>query len=247
MCNAIFNHKLAPLNKKHVEDIKNIFPNQSNFIERTYEILTNNLRPQVNLLVAFTILKHQLDNGVSGIFGNFGRVLYAPLSIVSKTGEHEWTRFRPKPVDELHTSFLSFMMAKPNRNGLNSFFGEHGLCFSQGHCCGILFGETNDVANYEQSELFRTRNTVRSYAESMAMPVVELDFELLPLVTSDLGKSEKEFYDLYEKVFLQISEQSIDSYKDESIDNSWNFIISKVINLPTDVEKVYTKKDRVLA
>jgi hypothetical protein len=230
MCNSIFNHRLAPLNEKHLEDIKGVFPDQSTFLQETYEVLTKDLRPQVNLLVAFAVLKHQFDNGVRGIFGNFGKVLYAPLSIVAKTGEHEWTRFRPQPVDELHTSFLSFMMAKPNRYALNNLFGKYGLCFSQGHCCGILFGDIADVSNYEKSDLFKTRNVVRSYAESMAMPVVETDFAEIPIVTSDLGIAEKSFYDLYEETFSKIGVQSVSDYKDSGVSESWNLIISKTIN-----------------
>ncbi len=230
MCNSIFNHHLAPLNKKHLEKICEIFPSQVEFAKKVYEVLTKNLKPQVNLLVSFVILKHQYDSIKKGIFGEFGRVLYAPLSIVSKTGDHEWTRFRPKPVEELHTSFLSFMMAKPNRESLNILLNQYELCFSQGHCCGILFGEIKDVERYESSDLFKTRNLVRSYAESMAMPVTECDFESIPIVTSDLGKTEAEFYSIYEETFNKMGTYQLNDYRDVSIESSWNLIISKMTN-----------------
>lgn len=225
MCNSIFNHRLAPLNKRHLEKVIEIFPHQAGFAKEVFRVLTKNLTPQTNLLVAFVLLKEQYDVGRKGIFSSFGKILYAPLSIVAKTGEHEWTRFRPQPVEELHTSFLSFMMAKPNRRALNNLLGRYGLCFSQAHCCGILFGKKNDVSSFEKSDLFKRRNLMRSYAEAMAMPVSETDFEDIPGVTSDLGQTEIEFYDLYQIVFDRIGSQKIENYQNNQMDRIWNEII----------------------
>lgn len=229
MCNSNFNHRLAPANKNHVNDLKKVFPKYSSYIEEVYGILTKDLSPQVNLLVLFTVLKVMYDKKLLGIFSEFGNILYAPLSIVAKTGDHEWTRFRPKFVEELHTSFLSFMMAKPNRIELNKFLGTHGLCFSQGHCCGVLFGSKKDVKKYEKSDLFKARNLMRSYAESMAMPVVTAEFDNLPIVTSDLGESERLFYKIYEYVFSKISIQQRKDLVDENKNILWEGIIRKVV------------------
>lgn len=112
MCNDNFNERLAPLNPHHLQALNNIYPEQKKFATKVYDILTRNLTPQANLLVTFVVLKQMFDEGCSGIFRNFGSILYVPLSIVAKTSQHEWTRFRPVPVMELHDSFLSFMMAK---------------------------------------------------------------------------------------------------------------------------------------
>jgi len=230
MCNCIYNPRLVPLNKKHLEDIKEIYPNQSEYAEKLFNVLTKNLCPQVNLFVSFVILKNMYDEGLSGIFSNFGKVLYAPLSIVAKTDEHQWTRFRPGVVDELHTSFLSFMMAKPNRISLNNLLNSYGLCFSQGHCCGILFGEKSDVDSYEKSDLFKGRNEMRSYAESMAMPVESVEFKDIPMVTSDLGLTERDFYKRYESTFQKMSFQSRENFVDSNKDFLWESIISKMVN-----------------
>lgn len=228
MCNDKFNERLAPLNKQHLREVQTQFPHQRAFAESVFSILTTNLTPQVNLLVAFVALKELYDRGRYGIFAAFGRVLYAPLSIVAKTGEHEWTRFRPVAVEELHTSFLSFMMAKPNRLALNRLFGKHGLAFSQGHCCGILFGAAADITAYENSKLFANRNQMRSYAEAMGMPVVAVEFDSIPTENSDLGPTEREFYELYEETFARMQSQGRESYQDRTLEMLWQDIVLDV-------------------
>ncbi len=234
MCNKEYNERLLPLNQTHLADIKAQFPHQSAYADELYAVLTKDLSPQVNLFVTFMLLKEMFDQNVRGIFGTFGKVLYAPLSIVAKTGEHEWTRFRPRAVNELHTSFLSFMMAKPNRHALNALLGRQGLCFSQAHCCGITFGAVADIAEFEKSELFKARNTLRSYAESMAMPVVEVPFEEVPLITSDLGDAERTFYKMYEEVFAKMTPQQPQDFVDTTKDALWDSIVVKVANVPED-------------
>jgi hypothetical protein len=233
MCNEHFNERLAPLNRQHLVEVQAQYPEQANFAASVYEVLTKNLTPQVNLLVTFVALKQQFDEGRQGIFGAFGRVLYAPLSIVAKTGVHEWTRFRPQAVEELHTSFLSFMMAKPNRQALNRLLGRYDLAFSQGHCCGILFGRAADVAAYENSPLFARRNVMRSYAEAMAMPVVSTSFAEIPAENSDLGPTEQDFYDRYEQTFARMLPQGRLAHCDYVHERIWESI---VVNVPQSVE-----------
>lgn len=242
MCNQVYDEHLAPLNEQHLREVQAQYPGQADFAEKLYKVLTKNLTPQVNLFVSFVVLKEMYDQGKNGIFSAFGRVLYAPLSIVAKTGEHEWTRFRPRSVNELHTSFLSFMMAKPNRLALNGLFGQYGLVLSQGHCCGILFGAKDDVVSYEQSELFAKRNQMRSYAESMAMPVAETSFENIPAVTSDLGAAEREFYKLYENTFAKMAIQGRDAYRDDTQERIWDEIVVKVVD-----PALAKTEDRVIA
>ena len=85
MCGDIFYERLAPLNKKHLRQIQLMYPFQKEFAERVFHVLTENLNPQANLLVMFVVLKDFYDRGEAGIFSEFGRVLYVPLSIVAKT------------------------------------------------------------------------------------------------------------------------------------------------------------------
>ena len=226
MCTENFNERLAPLNRRHLAHVQARFPRQHEFAESVFNILTQHLTPQSNLLVAFVALKELFDRGRSGIFGAFGRVLYAPLSIVARTGNHEWTRFRPQPVWELHDSFLSFMMAKPNRLALENFLGEQGMVLSQRHCCGILFGACDDVATFEQSDEARLRNTMRSYAESMGMPVSVSGFDDIPAENSDLGPTELEFYRLYEDTFATMEPQGRGAYIDDGQEELWGQILS---------------------
>jgi hypothetical protein len=237
MCNDRFNPRLAPLNRQHLRDVQARFPQQAAFAAEVYDILTDRLTPQANLLVTFVVLKDLFDRGRAGIFNAFGRVLYAPLSIVAQTGPHEWTRFRPSAVDELHTSFLSFMMAKPNRLALNRLFGRYGLAFSQGHCCGILFGAEADLAAYEASDLFGQRNRMRSYAEAMGMPVVETGFEAVPPANSDLGPVEREFYRLYEETFAHMTEQGRAAHIDPAMRELWEGIVLSAASAPADTER----------
>lgn len=233
MCNEDFNERFAPLNRRHLAEVQEQFPQQETFARSVFNILTRDLTPQVNLLVAFVILKELYDRGRAGIFGKFGRVLYAPLSIVAKTGAHEWTRFRPKPVEELHSSFLSFMMAKPNKIALEYELKGYGIMLSQRHCCGILFGSPKDVIAFEQSEDARLRNIMRSYAESMGMPVVVADFDDIPAENSDLGPVEREFYERYEQVFGHMTPQGRSVYHDPTQDTIWDTIIASSSNMST--------------
>lgn len=237
MCNKTVNTNLLPLTETHLEEVERIHPKQASFARALYAVLTQDLTPQVNLLVCFVVLKRLYDEGKAGIFSEFGRVLYAPLSIVAHTAEHEWTRFRPKPVEELHTSFLSFMMAKPNREALNVLLGTQKLCFSQAHCCGILFGAKDDIAALEASELYKARNKMRSYAESMAMPVVDVPFEDVPLVTSDLGNVEREFYALYEETFAQMTPHTLEGSMKQEMNHLWDGIIQKIAHVPTPTDQ----------
>lgn len=225
MCNAHFNEHLAPLNRRHLEDIQTYFPAQAEFVEKVFHALISHLNPQVNLLVAFVALKYQYDGGMRGIFGRFGRVLYAPLSIVAKTGSHEWTRFRPIIVEELHKSFLSLMMAKENRLALEGVMGEYGLTLSQRHCCGIIFGESSSVDRFESSDEAKLRNEMRSYAESMGMPVRVEEFENIPSENSDLGLVERVFYDLCSDVLNKIAVQGYESYIDPRQELLWDEIV----------------------
>lgn len=231
MCNAHFNEHLAPLNRRHLEDIQTYFPAQAKFAEQIFHTLIAHLKPQVNLLVAFVALKYQYDSGVKGVFGRFGRVLYAPLSIVAKTGSHEWTRFRPLIVEELHKSFLSFMMAKENRLALEGVIGEYGLTLSQRHCCGIIFGESSAINAFETSDEAKLRNEMRSYAESMGMPVRAVGFEDIPSENSDLGVVERAFYDLCSDVFARTALQGYESYIDPRQELLWREIISQQLVL----------------
>jgi len=227
MCNAHFNEHLAPLNRRHLEDIQTYFPAQSEFAEKVFHALISHLNPQVNLLVAFVALKYQYDLDMRGIFGRFGRVLYAPLSIVAKTGSHEWTRFRPIIVEELHKSFLSLMMAKENRLALECVMGEYGLTLSQRHCCGIIFGESSSVDRFEFSDEAKLRNEMRSYSESMGMPVRVVGFEDIPSENSDLGVVERAFYDLCSDVFARIALQGHESYIDPRQELLWDEIMER--------------------
>jgi hypothetical protein len=231
MCNAHFNEHLAPLNRQHLEDIQAYLPAQSDFAEQVFHALISHLNPQVNLLVALVALKYQYDSGVKGILGRFGRVLYAPLSIVARTGFHEWTRFRPIIVEELHKSFLSFMMAKENRLALEGVMGEYGLTLSQRHCCGIILGESSAIEVFENSDEAKLRNEMRSYAESMGMPVRVVEFEDIPSENSDLGVSERAFYDLCSDVFARIAVQGYESYIDPRQELLWREIIDRKSDL----------------
>jgi len=227
MCNHTFNSRLAPLDNQHVEEIVGQFPRHESFIRQAARILKENLTPQVNLLVALVVFKEQLSQGARGIFSKYGDVLYAPLSIVGRTGNHEWTRFRPQPVGELHSSFLSFMMAKENFQSLNIFLARHGLVLSRRHCCGILFGAIVDVDAFERSDDAALRNKMRSYAESMGMPVVDCSFGDIPGENSDLGPIEQDFYQMYKDIFSRMSIRDRSSFIDTEQDDLWDRIISE--------------------
>lgn len=231
MCNQQFNPRLAPLTTKHAKELVHQFPNEKLFISDMYSALTSTLTPQVNLLVMFTILFHQIKQGARGILGEHN-VLYVPLSIVAKTGTTTWTRFRPQPVQELHTAFLSFMMAETNRNIALAVCKKYGVAFGQSHCCGVLFGEPEHITSYQSTVLYRMRNLFRSTLESLAMPVVNCTFKEIPEETIDLGESERNFFALYEKTFSALEpflpkthiEAYTDSMKELDIQRAWERI-----------------------
>ena len=200
MCYDTFNPRLSPVMKQQVDELQLLYPKQASFIKDIYEALTYGygLAAQVNLLILFTLLRHQYQKNTKGILARYN-LLYVPLSILAKTGERIWTRFRPQAVKELHTSFLSFMMAETNRNAVNRTCNKYGLAFGQAHCCGVLFGAPHALKTYQESELYHERNFLRSSIESLAMPIEETSFDNIPETNSDLGKAEQEFFDLYEQ------------------------------------------------
>lgn len=230
MCNSEFNPRLAPLTKEVMKFLIKAFPEQASFIQDIYGALTANLAPQANLLVLFALLRHQHMNKALGILSTYG-LQYVPLSIVAKTNDHEWTRFRPRAVKELHTSFLSFMMAETNRIAVNEVCHTYGLTFGQGHCCGVLFGKPEDLRTYQCSELYKDRNLLRSSIESMAMDVIETPFENIPENTIDLGAAEREFFDMYESCCLQLPltncREDIPENFIKKIDTAWERVIIK--------------------
>jgi hypothetical protein len=229
MCNANFNPRLAPVTAMQAKELKSLYPAQSSFIEDVYKAMTDGLAPQTNLLVMFTLLRHQYQQRAQGILTEH-KLLYVPLSIVAKTGEQLWTRFRPQAVKELHTSFLSFMMAETNRNAVNAVCGKYRLAFGQGHCCGVLFGTPDAIKAYQQSELYRKRNFLRSAIESLAMPVEEVSFEEISENNIDLGIAEREFFELYEeacqKLSLPACRHDIPEHFMERIDGTWENVLS---------------------
>lgn len=229
MCNANFNPRLAPVTETQSKELQQLFPTQSEFIKDVYKAMTQGLAPQTNLLVMFTILRHQYQQKSSGILAKY-RLLYVPLSIVAKTGEMLWTRFRPQSVKELHTSFLSFMMAETNRIAVNNVCKKYNLAFGQGHCCGVLFGTPEDIAMYQKSNLYRERNLLRSSIESLAMPVEEVSFDDIPGNNIDLGISEHEFFELYESTCRQLSlpacAHKIPKDFMDLVDQTWENVLS---------------------
>ncbi len=229
MCNANFNPRLAPVTETQAKKLQSLYPVQSAFIKDVHAAMTDGLAPQTNLLVMFTLLRHQYQQKASGILANY-KLLYVPLSIVAKTGERLWTRFRPQAVKELHTSFLSFMMAETNRNAVNAVCGKYGLAFGQGHCCGVLFGTPDAIKAYQNSELYRERNFLRSGIESLAMPVEEVSFEEIPENNIDLGIAEREFFELYQEVCdklpLPACTHKIPENFMERIDGTWEHVLS---------------------
>ena len=229
MCNANFNPRLAPVTETQAKELQQLFPTQSEFIKNVYTAMTKGLAPQTNLLVMFTILRHQYQQKSSGILAKY-RLLYVPLSIVAKTGEMLWTRYRPQSVKELHTSFLSFMMAETNRIAVNNVCKKYDLAFGQGHCCGVLFGTPEDIAMYQKSNLYQERNLLRSSIESLAMPVEEVLFDDIPENNIDLGVSELEFFELYElvceKLSLPACSHKIPLSFMQKIDITWEKVLS---------------------
>lgn len=205
MCNDLYNPRLLPLKQTHLEQLCGILPHQSQYLHDVYADLTDSLTPQANLLVLFAALKEAFDKKQFGVFRQFGSVVYAPLSIVAQTAQHEWTRFRTQAVTECHSSFLSFLMAKVNVEKLEKTLMKHGLCLSRGHCCGILLGEPADIAVVEKSDLYAARNQMRSYAESMAMPVQSCSLLEIPVRNSDLTASEITIFESYESYFASMN------------------------------------------
>lgn len=229
MCNANFNPRLAPVTETQVRELQELYPEQETFIEDIYAAMTYALAPQANLLVMFTILRHQYQQKAQGILAKYN-LLYVPLSIVAKTGDRLWTRFRPPAVKELHTAFLSFMMAETNRNAVNAACGKYALAFGQGHCCGVLFGTSEAIKAYQASALYRERNLLRSGIESLAMPVEEVSWDDIPENNIDLGAVEREFFDLYEWTCQWLSlpagpHQILEAFV-ERLDATWYAVLS---------------------
>lgn len=118
------------------------------------------------------------------------------------------------------------MMAKENRLALEGVMGEYGLTLSQRHCCGVVVGETQAVKAFEESDEAKIRNEMRSYAESMSMPVDDqTGIENIPAENSDLGDVERKFYSLYEWIFNQMSLQGREAYIDSRQDLLWKEIV----------------------
>jgi hypothetical protein len=228
MCNPLFNPRLSPANPHHVQELQDLYPKQSEFIQDIYSAMTKGLAPQVNLLVMFTLLRHQYQQNARGILSEYN-LLYVPLSIVAKTAKMTWTRFRPKSVKELHTAFLSFMMAETNRVAVNSVCGKYGLAMGQAHCCGVLFGSPEDIREFQKSRLYALRNFLRSAIESLAMPVEEVSFEEIPEKNIDLGISEREFFELYDQTLgamtLPGCSHGISDGFMQCVDDAWESVI----------------------
>jgi len=225
MCREKFNENLAPLTIADLAFVQRTFPEQSTFAKQVYDALVKDLTPQKILLVALTIMKKLYDEGFNGIFHEFGKIIYGPLSIVAKTGSHEWTRFRPQIVTELHEAFLPFMMASPNRQKLQLVMASYGLALDTLHCCGVVIGEVGAVQNLLDSPLAAKRNRMRSYAETMAMPVAKVPFEKVPAQTSDLGLTERYFYKLLEDTLGVMLQLGYDFYINHSMEEIWDAIV----------------------
>lgn len=229
MCNPLFNPRLSPVGPQHVHELQELYPKQSEFIQDIYSAMTKGLAPQVNLLVMFTLLRHLYQQNAAGILQKYN-LLYVPLSIVAKTAKTTWTRFRPKPVKELHTAFLSFMMAETNRVAVNFVCGKYGLAMGQAHCCGVLFGSPEDIREFQKSELYAQRNFLRSAIESLAMPVEEVSFEEIPDNNIDLGISEREFFELYDQTLAAMSlpacTHEISDGFVHCVDDTWASVLS---------------------
>jgi hypothetical protein len=236
MCNSQFNPNLSPVTAQHQKELCSLFPKQSDFISDVYKTLSKNLLPQVNLLVLFTLLYKQYQKREFGIFEKY-QLLYVPFSIVAQKNETTWTRFRPKPVKELHTSFLSFMMAETNRIELSQVCQKYGMSFGQSHCCGLLFGSHQDIESYQKTKLYAERNYLRSAIESLAMPVIEdISFDEIPENNIDLGRYEYMFFQEYtqtlENLTLPQSREDVSKIVMENIEEAWNSVALLSPTLP---------------
>lgn len=229
MCTDLFNARLSPMTATHAAELCEIFPREESFISDLFRVMTEHFCPQVNLLVMFSALKHLVRERRDGALGERG-LGYVPLSVVTRSGEHEYTRYRPRAVRELHTSFLPFMMAKRNVESVESVCDLYGTKLSRNHCCGVIFGPRAAVEAYEGSEDYRARCTLRSYAESMGMPIVEVeDTSEVPGANIDLRAAELRFFELYEscmhRLTLPRSRREVD-LDPAAISEAWRNIVA---------------------
>jgi hypothetical protein len=200
MC-GIHDHDFQrPLNQLDVLDISKAYQIPFSLCQNIFESMTDFEVPELAayLLIIEGIKRYQEND--FGINQNFGP--WIPLSAISL--DDSFTRFRTPAMQVFHDAFLAFNMSERNRTLVNDELEKIGTRLMTLHSCGITITPIAKVQAFLDSNLHKSRNFLRSRANSIGTPLVLVDrFEDIPVLV-DMGISEFNSYNRAWKILKHL-------------------------------------------
>jgi hypothetical protein len=181
-----------PLNSKHVDVLKELYPQQSNFIDGLVSVLTDGgITIQACLVAHFTALKDQLDQGLYSIYAREGfKAVEMKFSFIGQTENNTLVRYETAEQQILRRAFLTFNMRSANRKAVQAYMANYGLQFATMGDCGCCIVPTEQLEALEVDALYNANNIARSGFNAFAIETFLVQPENLSnVVISDFHKA----------------------------------------------------------
>lgn len=196
-----------PLHSKHVDALKDLYPQQYDFIDGLVDVLTKGgMTIQACLVANFVALKDQFDQGLYSIYAREGfKAVDLKFSFIGKTERDTLVRYETAEQQILRRAFLTFNMRSANKQEVQEFLSGYGIQFSTMGECGCCIVPTDQLKALEANELYTKSNVARSNYNAFAIKTFLVQPENLEsLLIDDYHKASE--FPLLKSVQAAISE-----------------------------------------
>jgi hypothetical protein len=214
MCSIQDHDFQRPLHQMDVLDVSKKYELPLDFCQAIYLAMTDSEVPE---LAAFVLIIEAIKRFEENSFGtnqNYGP--WIPLSAISL--DEDFVRYRTPAMKIFHDAFVAFNMSERNRRLVNRVLAKKEIQLVTMHSCGIVMVPVHLVAEFMDARLHKTRNYLRSRANSIGTPIILVDsFEDIP-VAVDMGKSEFFSYHRAWEVLINIPNRVTKNQIAEALD-----------------------------
>jgi hypothetical protein len=208
MCGIQDHSFQRPLHQLDVKTIAEYYQVPFELCQKVFESMTDHECPELAAyILIIEAIKRFKDNDY-GINQQFGP--WIPLSAISL--DEEFIRFRTPAMQVFHDAIIAFNMSQRNRELLNDTLATEGMQLVALHSCGIVIVGNDKLSEFMDSQLHKTRNLLRSRANSIGTPLVLVEsFDDIQRPV-DMGNSEFKSYKRAWQLLTQMPERTKEEF-----------------------------------